>query len=269
MNSTELFSFVIAPENLDATTLPKLKEITERYPYCQTGQLLFAKNLQVIGSPEYEKQLNIAASYAVNRKNFQILIQSLSKDLLVPKDILSQSEVNKNMDTTVPVPVVENAPQEISKPVIEVSNPNEPDSERKDNEINKEVKSKEIPVVITSDADKKAELQRQLRNRLAEISQESKKPDNLSKDNELIDKFIKEEPRISPKNPEMINSEDLSKKSAIDDSEIISETLAQIYEKQGNYEKAIQTYEKLCLKIPEKNTYFAAQIENIKKIIKI
>lgn len=267
MNSIELSSFIFAPENLDANTLVMLKELTEHYPYCQTGQVLLAKNLHINGSPEYEKQFKVAASYSGNRKKFQILIHALSKDLAEPKDVLLQTEESKNFEMV--EPVVESLPQNISNPVNEISNQSGPAIEQSVNIDRKEVTTKEVPVVSTSEVDKKAELQRQLKSRLAEISQESKKQSPLTNENELIDKFLKEEPRISPKNPELINSEDLSKKSAIDDSEIISETLAQIYEKQGNYEKAIQTYEKLCLKIPEKNTYFATQIENIKKIIKI
>ncbi len=50
-------------------------------------------------------------------------------------------------------------------------------------------------------------------------------------------------------------------------NELISESLAEIYVRQGKKEKAIEMYRKLSLQNPEKNTYFAAKIENLQKDI--
>lgn len=47
--------------------------------------------------------------------------------------------------------------------------------------------------------------------------------------------------------------------------ELVSESLAEVYAKQGKKEKAIDMYHKLSLLNPEKNTYFAAKIENLQK----
>ncbi|MGQ7868399.1 hypothetical protein [Sunxiuqinia sp. sy24] len=50
------------------------------------------------------------------------------------------------------------------------------------------------------------------------------------------------------------------------DNSLVTETLAKIYAQQKHYKKAILVYEKLSLKFPEKNTYFAEQIKILKKL---
>ena len=54
--------------------------------------------------------------------------------------------------------------------------------------------------------------------------------------------------------------------SGNENDDFITETLAKIYKEQGHYNKAIDAFEKLILKFPEKNTLFASQISEIKKI---
>jgi|WetSurMetagenome_2_1015567.scaffolds.fasta_scaffold02722_5 hypothetical protein len=86
---------------------------------------------------------------------------------------------------------------------------------------------------------------------------------------DLIDKFILTNPRIEPRIEKNEHpAEDLAKPSAEEKGSFITETLAKIYVAQGYYSKAIEIYEKLSLKFPEKSAYFATQIEKIKNIIK-
>lgn len=82
---------------------------------------------------------------------------------------------------------------------------------------------------------------------------------------ELIERFIKEEPRIQVKKSGFFNPVNMAKKSVQDSDEFITETLARIYAKQGNIPKAIRSYQKLSLKFPEKTAYFAALIEELKR----
>lgn len=85
---------------------------------------------------------------------------------------------------------------------------------------------------------------------------------------DLIDRFITENPTISNRKEEDKTPIDIS----FDDSdqvadELITDTLAGVYMSQGLFYEALEAYEKLSLKFPEKNSYFATQIEKIKELI--
>ena len=86
---------------------------------------------------------------------------------------------------------------------------------------------------------------------------------------DLIDKFIIANPRIEPirekPGPPL---ENIHKPLVEEEGGFVTETLARIYISQGYYSKAIDIYEKLSLKFPEKSSYFASQIEKVKEYIK-
>jgi hypothetical protein len=87
------------------------------------------------------------------------------------------------------------------------------------------------------------------------------------KQQDIIDRFLKENPRISSRKEASAASEqqEIDDNSVAEDDELVSETLADILLKQGNNHKAMGIYEKLCLKYPEKSSYFAKKIEQIKQ----
>jgi hypothetical protein len=82
--------------------------------------------------------------------------------------------------------------------------------------------------------------------------------------NEPIKNYIQEQ--IETKKTKINPEETYKPKSieTIDFNEIVSETLAKLYVKQGHKEKGINMYDKLILKFPEKSVYFASEIEKLK-----
>lgn len=82
----------------------------------------------------------------------------------------------------------------------------------------------------------------------------------------IIDRFIKDDPSIPPLNPRTVSEEqeDLSAKSGVEAKGLVSENFAKILIKQGKIQKAIDIYTQLSLKNPEKSTYFAGLINELK-----
>ena len=85
----------------------------------------------------------------------------------------------------------------------------------------------------------------------------------LEKKFDLIEKFIELNPKIPQAKDSMSVPANVAKSNEMPSS-IMTETLAQIYLEQKKYTKAIQAYDILILKYPEKSSFFADRIKNIK-----
>jgi tetratricopeptide (TPR) repeat protein len=150
------------------------------------------------------------------------------------------------------------------------------DKEQKKDKKKKKPASKEKKEKIDKLIEKDLELDTKVNEYfIAEISQKGEtgpieKTDKKVTQEEIIEKFIQEQPSIGSISKELAKSQeeitrDLSEKSTKFGDDLISENLAIILLKQGKKERAVDIYRKLIWKLPQKKAYFAARIEEIKK----
>ena len=101
---------------------------------------------------------------------------------------------------------------------------------------------------------------------LSNVSPIDRSNENVSKstDSAMINDFIEKNPKIGS----FKTSLDIKNDNLIfnEQETLMTETLAEIYLSQNNFDKAIQSYKILSLKYPEKSGFFADQINKIKKI---
>jgi len=107
---------------------------------------------------------------------------------------------------------------------------------------------------------------------LQNLRKEKRKKKTPSKvqQKEIIDNFIVSKPKLSKITKSEIsdsqsNNKDLSEKSVTFSDKLISETFAKILQKQGKKTQAIEMYQKLILKYPQKKTYFVELIKNLEE----
>lgn len=87
------------------------------------------------------------------------------------------------------------------------------------------------------------------------------KPD-INKVDQIVSRFIQEDPKM-PKLKAGSEAKVINKKRT--NPKLISENLAIINAQQGNETAAIEIYEELSLKYPEKKAYFTSQINKLRK----
>jgi len=260
MNKETFYQYLRFPELLDDRSIQELEKVVEDYPYFQTAHLLFLKNLNNQGNIKYEKALKKSAVWINNREK---LFYLLDKRVLLP--VNEPFKIDKEKPT-----------KSVTQEIFDFS-------ELTDNtefETTKLKSEDELTQLIMSGAaqsspffnvDDNVDLDDFKFTFGKSKTQENEEDENSgklkSKRNKLIDKFIVDQPKISPSEKLVdapIKSDNQTESTS---SEMITDTLAKIYMKQGFYEKAIHAYEKLSLKYPEKNIYFAGQIKKIKEII--
>lgn len=83
-----------------------------------------------------------------------------------------------------------------------------------------------------------------------------------------LDKFISEKPSLLKGNLNTQKDMEFAAEPLLeenfDDSGFYTETLAKIYSEQGFYKRALEVYAKLILLYPEKNSYFATLVQELK-----
>ena len=269
METRTLIGYINQPETLKGAAVDDVKSLTEKYPYFAIGQALLAIAYQNERSGEYEQQLRLAASIVPNRDKLRLLslvakrrLENHQEAPQLPDEYRPKEEFFTSVET---VALAEEASDSsiirekvFIIPEIDLSGTQEELSAEMALLEEKRKSLDELKAIIAARLKAMEEEKQQRKD-------EKSAPKKLSR-KELIDKFIVENPSISRPKAEFYNPISVAQNSITDQENIVSETLAQIYARQGYNEKAISIYEKLCLKYPEKSVYFAAQIEELRKL---
>jgi hypothetical protein len=183
---------------------------------------------------------------------------------VVAKLLYLKEEIKESFEAE-PVPEPANKTEEITTENIEVpaatiTNEPAPIQTGRTLRTNEELGLKEVIRPIK----KGRAAERKNKNKSEDKAESSKPTKNPEHQSQIIDRFIEEEPRITPIRATIYNPVNMARKSTVQPDDVVTETLAMIYAQQGNFEKAISFYEKLSLKFPEKSVYFATLIQELK-----
>ncbi len=235
-------SFYIAhPDKLGRETLYELRMLVRKHPCFDAARLLMLKNLYLLHDIEFGKEMRSAALYLKNRR---VLFDLMSEygNVHEPESVSVAEEQNISIDRTMSLidAFLETLPSETLSLEAEgaaavdyvstylATDDNAPDVPK--------MRGQELIDNFLESGDEKFSLQL-----LPEPS-----------DSAVVKNSVSE--------PEKFETEP--------ETPIFTETLANIYLKQGKYDKALEILKRLYLDYPNKNRYFADQIRFLEKIVK-
>tara|TARA_R110002124_G_scaffold272213_1_gene441274 strand:+ start:937 stop:1788 length:852 start_codon:yes stop_codon:yes gene_type:complete len=276
MNVTEYTQLMNKPNAISELQTDALEKVLNEFPYFQSARALRLKGLYDQNSFRYNIALKVTAAHTTDRSVLFDFITSESfvtiqkalfdkkKQELFDITVIDSEEIKTKNES-------ENSSTKLEQSIIS--------SIKEANSIQTEDTTKTIEekLAIGSPLDfadnEKHSFQEWLKlSRIQPISREEQKTeepktriiDEVKKKKEaLINKFIATSPKIAPvKNGTPSPAYfDINKD---DNSSLMTETLAKVYLEQKKYQKAIQAYEILILKYPEKSSFFADRISDIK-----
>ena len=207
--------------------LPELEVLTSEYPWFSIAYQLRLKILKVFDEELFTNQLPLTAAHTVNRGQ-------LYTYLFIDKPLaFNEGEV----DT-----IFYYQPDEVEIPTL--------GTVLEENEVDTAPSAPTNYFVLDEEEEDESDIPIDY---------------SIIKNEELLAKFISANPKITPRQQEVINEEI---KLADTTEGIASESLAQIYIEQKFYDKALVVYKELSLQNPKKRAYFAALIKRVKEEIK-
>ena len=237
---------------MDKETLYDLRSLLALYPYFQTARLLLLQNLYLLHDPSFDEELRRSAVYVTDRKVVFNLVEAAHYRLRVAEKT-KQKKTEEREDKT-------NSSRTISL-IDQFLDSIPADTE---NGKDKTTRKKRKPTPADAAIDYVAYLLETENEDGNEVVDESP----AMKGQDLIDNFINNENgKIELKDePEYLPDLEANEKKE-GDEKYFTETLAQIYIKQGRYSKALEIIKRLNLNYPKKNAYFADQIRFLEKLI--
>ncbi len=258
--------------------------LQRNFPYSQVLHGLAARAAQDNNLTDKEHQLHLSAIYSTDRAVLKTIMTALQQPRVAEVKLPA-----KEIASVEPVQSVETPQVQSGKENLESEKLFQPTNLSGD-ALNKEVMhdieilrkkkamfekmvanlEKGIPVSAEAPKSKKIKGSDPDEGLLNEIKSHKKKikpeGEKQKEQIEIIDQFIKVQPSIPKlKVTENQTKSDLSESSVTYGDNIVSETLVEILLKQGKKDKAIEVLKKLIWKFPQKKTYFAARIEELKK----
>jgi len=236
---------------LNAEQEAALGEILNQYPYFQAARALHLKALKNLDSYHYNQALKVTAAHTADREIlFQYITSSDFKSTQAEQDSLEQPATE----------ITEPAAQQQTTEVVRTKTLNFGRDDRHSFAIWLQLSDQGALKSMPTKPKEVEELKQNNENKLKPVATREKKQ-------ALIDQFLKTNPRITPTGDiDLPPTTEIN--SSFDPKALMTETLAQVYLEQQKYAEAIQAYKILSLKYPEKNSFFAGQIQAIKKIQK-
>ena len=297
MNKQQLYDLIENPAGLNENTLKGLQELIVQYPFFQAARLLLLKNLKILDHVLFESELKRSAIFVSDRTRLFDLIQGTFPLMRVvekekPEDVQEQEMPEKTEEKPSSVAItgsvesvdeyfgVEEVTETMQGGKVGFTFHSSDDGMSVPEEMlfDYEKSGNSGYSLSLDEEDTDGERNNTFEDWLAlvnsnttvekEISEERPK-EKRSKTLDVIDKFLSSQDKtIKPKTTEKNEPETKVEESVtLEGDELMTETLAKIYMKQGHYSKALNIFDKLSLKYPEKSVYFAQQIEKVKKLI--
>lgn len=261
-----------------------IQEYKEKYPYSPVFAALYAKVLHNLKDLKYDEALRDAAIVLPDRG---VLYQLIYKEPLQEKIVAVQKEIEEITGSPIEKVESEKNSEKIQTSEEVISETNELEQDILIEAINTSIQldvdqllQEEVPDSLEDwipSEDKKEEILQEPAS-LSKFSdwlfamkdankeeEKTEEKEELLSSTDLIDRFIKTKPRKIDISKEPVTPQEMGKMSLVEDEAFVTETLAEIYAKQGKYTKAIKIYEQLSLKNPEKKVFFASRIRFLRE----
>ena len=189
--------------------------------------------------------------------NKVVKISSISEDTTLDNDIKNAVKQTSGIE------IIQSEPEEIIEERLILKNEVHENSEVKKVQLSE--KEKDESTFSFSDWLKKVPSQSKSQEEIEEEQEIAEREIKYK----LIDDFLEKNPKIVPMKKTDITPASTSSnfvQNTEEYSDLMTETLAQIYIEQKKYDKAIKAYKILILKYPEKNSLFANRIKEIENL---